>query len=223
MAKKHASAFHYHLKKNRFLYLLLAIVSMIIGGPFLEHFFPFGFVKNIFLTGIFISAIYAVRQKKHDVVIAGILAAPMLLAVWLYHFFPRQPIIVSGEFFGMLFLGFVIICMLGFIFREEEVTREVIQMAIAVYLLMAVMWAFAYSILDFFYPDAFAAPGGPREEVYSFLYFSFITITTLGYGDIVPLSDKASSLAILEAVVGQMYLVVVVAWLVGMHVSRKSR
>ena len=53
-------------------------------------------------------------------------------------------------------------------------------------------------------------------------YFSFINITTLGYGDIIPLTDKASALAIFEAVVGQIYMVVLVAWLVGMHVSRRS-
>ena len=56
-----------------------------------------------------------------------------------------------------------------------------------------------------------------------FEYFSFVTITTLGYGDIIPLSNKASALALLEALIGQVYLVVLVAWLVGMHVSRRSK
>ena len=55
------------------------------------------------------------------------------------------------------------------------------------------------------------------------LCFGFITITTLGYGDITPLTNRASALALIEAVVGQMYLVVLVAWLVGMHVSQRSR
>ncbi|MGD9259424.1 MAG: potassium channel family protein, partial [Desulfobacterales bacterium] len=61
------------------------------------------------------------------------------------------------------------------------------------------------------------------EDTFRFLYFSFVTITTLGYGDITPLTRKASSLVMLEAVTGQMYLVVVVAWLVGMHVSHRSK
>ena len=56
-----------------------------------------------------------------------------------------------------------------------------------------------------------------------FEYFSFITITTLGYGDITPVTDKATALALIEAVVGQIYLVVLVAWLVGMHVSQRSK
>ena len=53
--------------------------------------------------------------------------------------------------------------------------------------------------------------------------FSFITITTLGYGDMTPITDKATALALIEAVVGQIYMVVLVAWLVGMHVSQRSK
>jgi voltage-gated potassium channel Kch len=56
-----------------------------------------------------------------------------------------------------------------------------------------------------------------------FQYFSFVTITTLGYGDVIPITDKASVLAMMEALIGQIYLVVLVAWLVGMHVSRRSK
>ena len=56
-----------------------------------------------------------------------------------------------------------------------------------------------------------------------FQYFSFVTITTLGYGDITPVTEVAKAITTLEAIVGQIYLVVVVAWLVGMHVSRKSK
>jgi len=56
-----------------------------------------------------------------------------------------------------------------------------------------------------------------------FQYYSFVTITTLGYGDITPVTEVAKAFSVLEAVVGQLYLVVAVAWLVGMHVSSKSK
>ena len=64
---------------------------------------------------------------------------------------------------------------------------------------------------------------GHRLETMRFEYFSFVTITTLGYGDITPLTNRASALALIEALIGQIYLVVLVAWLVGMYVSRKSK
>ena len=130
---------------------------------------------------------------------------------------------VVGELFGALFIGFVISLLIKYIFNEKEVTKEVIYAAVVVYLLMAIMWSFTYFILEYFYPGSFSIPEGPSRGVYRFLYFSFVTITTLGYGDVTPLTQKASSLVILEAVTGQMYLVIVVAWLVGMHVSRRSR
>jgi len=79
-------------------------------------------------------------------------------------------------------------------------------------------------ILERVSPGSFSFPEkGFRGESMRFEYFSFITITTLGYGDITPVTDKATALALIEAVVGQIYLVVLIAWLVGMHVSQRSR
>ena len=66
------------------------------------------------------------------------------------------------------------------------------------------------------------AQGKNLEHTFSFLYCSFVTLTTLGYGDITPLTKMARTFSVLEAVIGQLYLVVVLAWLVGMYVARKS-
>ena len=108
--------------------------------------------------------------------------------------------------------------------RSTEVTRETIFAAVVAYLLIALMWAFLYMILELAVPGSFSFPDqSGRQEMMRFEYFSFITITTLGYGDITPLSDRASALAFLEALIGQIYMVVLVAWLVGMHVSRRSK
>jgi hypothetical protein len=118
----------------------------------------------------------------------------------------------------------VIINTLAFIFKSEDVTIEVIYAAILVYLLMALMWSFVYVLLELINPASFNVALSLKQgsQMWS-IYYSFVTITTLGYGDITPATDLASSFSILEAVVGQLYLVVVVARLVGMHVSSKSR
>ena len=93
-----------------------------------------------------------------------------------------------------------------------------------VYLLMALMWSFVYGLLELINPASFNVTLSPDQGYQMrFIYYSFVTITTLGYGDITPTTDLASSFSILEAVVGQLYLVVVVAWLVGMHSSSKPR
>jgi hypothetical protein len=86
------------------------------------------------------------------------------------------------------------------------------------------MWSFLYGVLDLVEPGSFAiSEAQTLGERTIYLYYSFVTITTLGYGDVTPISYIATSLAVLEAVVGQLYLVVLVAWLVGMYVSKKSK
>ena len=126
--------------------------------------------------------------------------------------------------FGALFFGYAVINILRIVVQSEEVTKETIYAAIVAYMLMALMWAFLYMILELLEPGSFSfSEGAFRAETMRFKYFSFVTITTLGYGDITPLTNKASSLALLEALVGQVYLVALVAWLVGMHVSRRSK
>ncbi len=208
---------------HRMVFLLATILSMIIGSPFLDEIFHYGIIPDIFITIIFIVGIYSIsREKKHIYISLG-LAAPMFIGVWSSYLYQNIKLFIVGELFGALFVGFVISLLIKFIFNQKKVTKEVIYAAVVVYLLMAMMWSFSYLILEYFYPGSFSVSEGPSRGVYRFLYFSFVTITTLGYGDVTPLTQKASSLVILEAVTGQMYLVIVVAWLVGMHVSRRSR
>jgi hypothetical protein len=108
--------------------------------------------------------------------------------------------------------------------RSEAVNRELIYAAILLYLLAALMWAFLYTFLELVDPTSFNINlSEPQGYLLVFQYYSFVTITTLGYGDITPVTEVAKAFSVLEAVVGQLYLVVAVAWLVGMHVSSRSR
>jgi hypothetical protein len=148
----------------------------------------------------------------------------MILSLWATYFVVSDAVFIVGRIFGILFFAFAIVQVSQFIFRATSVTKNVLLAAIVVYLLIALMWAFIYGLLEVLQPGSFNVPDGHiLESKRLFLYFSFVTITTLGYGDITPLTEKATSFAILEAFVGQIYLVVVVAWLVGMFVSQKSK
>ena len=147
----------------------------------------------------------------------------MFLSIWSSYLFESLNLFALGELFGALFAGFVIILLIKFIFIERDVTKEVIYAAVVIYLLIGIMWSFFYFILDFFHPGSFSFPEVEPPSAYRYLYFSYVTLTTLGYGDVAPLTPKGGSLVILEAIVGQIYLVVIVAWLVGMHVSIRSR
>ncbi len=179
---------------------------------------------DIFLTAIFIAIIFAIRSKRSHVIVAFILVLPLIVSTWSFYFIEFIHIGLLPRIFGALFFAYAVITILQIVVRSTEVTKETIFAAIVAYLLIALMWAFLYMTLELVIPGSFTRPGGSiRAEMMHFEYFSFVTITTLGYGDITPLTNRASALVLLEALVGQIYLVVLVAWLVGMHVSRKAK
>jgi voltage-gated potassium channel len=194
---------------------------MLIVAPLAEEFVRLRMLMDIFWTAIFIAIIYAVSHKKHHILIALLLALPMLGSIWSKHFVELSAVLVVGALCGAAFFVFAIIQILIFIYSQKEVTRDLIVGAAIVYLLMALAWAFIYGAVESLHPGSFSIPEiqGITTSRH-FLYYSFVTITTLGYGDITPVTSLARSLCILEAVIGQLYLVVQVAWLVGVHVSQ---
>jgi hypothetical protein len=207
--------------KERFLSLLIFIIAMIIIGPLVEEFVRLSILIDILWSAILVSAIYAVSQKKRHILIAVLLALPMLGSIWSKYFVQHKALIVVGSLCGAAFFLFTIIQMLIFIYGHKEVTRDLIVGAAVVYLFMALMWTFIFVVVETLHPGSFNLPEGQDiEATRHFLYYSFVTLTTLGYGDITPITSLARSLCILEAVIGQLYLVVQVAWLVGVHVSQ---
>ncbi|MGD9173873.1 MAG: ion channel [Desulfobacterales bacterium] len=209
--------------KDRFLLLIVFLVALIVLGPFIEGFIGLRLFMEVFFSIIFIATIYAVSQKRLHIVIAAILLTPALVAVWTPDIPMNNTLLTIGYLCGLIVLAFAIISILNLIFTEKTVTRQTISAAVAVYLLIALMWTFIYRLIENLYPGSFAvAHDGLRSAENVFLYFSLVTITTLGYGDITPIGSQAIALSVLEAITGQIYLVVVVAWFVGLYVSKKS-
>jgi len=206
---------------NRFLFLLVAILSFLILNPLLNNFFRISVLLDIFLTIVFVASIYAVSQKRHHLVIGTLLLLPLLLTTWTKHLVQSPVLPIIGLSSGILFFAFMILTIFIFVFKQNRVTPNVINAAVVVYLLMAMMWALLYTLLEILAPGSFTlTESGPQENALHFFYYSFVTITTLGYGDITPASEIARSIAVVEAVIGQIYLVVLVARLVGIHIAQ---
>jgi voltage-gated potassium channel len=212
------------LRDARFLVLLILILLLLVLTPFLDEFVQTRILMDVFLTAIFIFIICTIRLKRSQAIIASVLVLPLIVATWSTYFVEIKTFSLFSRIFGALFFAYAAINILRIVLKSEKVTRETIFAAIVAYLLIALMWAFLYMILERVSPGSFSFPAkGFHGEMMRYEYLSFVTITTLGYGDITPVTDKASALVIIEAVVGQIYLVVLVAWLVGMHVSRRSK
>lgn len=207
--------------KDRFLFLLISILCLLILTPIFQGIIGVRILMNTFITAILIFGTYAASRKIYITITASSLAIPMLTLTWINQFVDMPFLVFVGDCFTIAFLSFLVIVILSFIFGEHEVTINVIYASIVVYLLIAIMWAFVYSVLESIHPGSFAA-GEDQIEVGRrlYIYYSFVTITTLGYGDITPITDLANTFSFLEAVTGQLYIAILIARLVGIQIAQ---
>jgi hypothetical protein len=143
---------------------------------------------------------------------------------------PVHPTALVRESIGitllLLALALYVLCaglILGAILKARNVTHNLIVSAVNIYLLIGVCWAYLYTLLDRFDPSAFALGVHQADSPSHFIYFSFVTLASLGYGDITPKTELAQRLAIIEAVMGQFYGSIVVAYLVSVYIGQQIR
>jgi hypothetical protein len=193
---------------------------MFVLRPFLEGYARIGLLTDIFFSLILLSGVYAFSLKRKEFMVALVIAFPALLLEMGSHFYRSEAIEMSKRILFALFLAYVLIIILSHIFREREVTEDLITGAVCAYLLIGILWTFIFYFVELAKAGSFSLATAPGQDIGSFFYFSFVTLATLGYGDIVPLTSPARSLAVLEAVTGQLYLAVTIARLVGVHASQ---
>ena len=208
------------IRADRFLVLLIAIVSLFAIRPFLKGIIGITLLMDIFFTIILLSGAYAVSQKKTAFIIATILLLPALVAHWVNYFISIPYSNFVFLIFETLFFTFVTVTILSYLFRAEEITSDVIIAAICAYFLLGLIWALIFSIIESVQPGSFQISEDEESVVSILFYFSFVTLTTLGYGDVTPISTSARSLALLESIMGQLYLAILIARLVGIHISQ---
>jgi len=210
--------------QNRFLFLLITLLCYLLAWPFLQPFVHFRLLLSLTLTFVLISAVYAVSESKKTTVIASVLAVVWGALQWATNITQGPALEVADSIIAIVFLGYIIYNALHFFGHGKKVDFNIVIASVVVYLLMALAWAEAYNLIEITAPGSFnfavvlSKTGGAR-----FIYFSFVTITTLGYGDIIPATNLARVVSMLEAFVGQVYLVVLVARLVGMYIAQSLR
>lgn len=210
-----------HQTKGRFLILLVCLFFYLFMVPLIHELVHLKFLLDLFFSILLITVLYTVSLKARGLVIGLVFAVPMIVSIWLNHFVPLKVFGAGAYGFAVFFIAYAIWVILRFILSQNTITGDIIYASVAVYLLIGLLWALLYAIFNFFAPGSFSAPDLPiDQQTLMFAYYSFITLTTLGYGDITPLARWAVSLSALEAVIGQLYLAVLVARLVGMHISQ---
>ena len=205
-------------RKNSFTLLLVVLTVFLLLIPLVAsgHRPGLGFIA-IFAT-VLVTSVFAISRDRKLAITAGVVA---VLAVTL-----RVAHLASGTLWldaagwgaAILFLGLVASIVLAHVLAPGRVDFDRIAGAICAYLLLGLLWSFAYDLIDLLDPAAFRGLAAEGREA-ALTYFSFVTLTSLGYGDIVPASPLARTLAWMEAVAGQMYLAVTVATLVGLRIA----
>ncbi len=149
--------------------------------------------------------------------LGGFVGSAALAVRWMAYFTPTHTLQLWADGWSVVATLVLAMVLLLQVFRNGPVTHSRIQGAIAVYLLFGVGWAHAYHITELLHPGSFN-PAGAMSSVSDFAYFSFVTLSTLGYGDITPARPIARSLSVGESLTGQLYLAVLIARLVAMEV-----
>jgi hypothetical protein len=212
------------LRARRFAYLAKSLALLIIAYPYLETNIPGQLALTVITIFVMISLVVAVSDNKRNIIIALCFALPWFatLLINLPLFEHDRTILVRKEIiFAVLLFSFTTFNIFMHLLKSREITSEILFASVCVYLLVGLTWATLYIFLEYVAPGSFIDTSGRIAiDAPRFLFFSYITLTTTGYGTLVPDSDPARSLALTEAIIGQLYLAILVARLVGLHISK---
>ncbi|HEY3664303.1 MAG TPA: ion channel [Chthoniobacterales bacterium] len=212
----------------RHLVLLISILFLFVITPLVAIFRHGVLFMNIVAAIVLAAGTYALSTRKRLFFIALGICGVSVLATWLLLITQQRWAAIFSHSCVVVLILYFSVTILAYVLRGTRVTMDKIFAAICVYLLIGYAWTFAYALTSELQPGAFGAlPATPPNEyvghVLVLRYFSFTTLTTVGYGDIVPRSAAARTLAVLEGVTGQIYLTVLVARLVGLHIVHAQR
>jgi hypothetical protein len=203
----------------RFFYLLLLLLLFILIYPYLLSSRHGRIILSVFAASILVTAIYASSKTFHQRIIAISLATPIIILNIVYRLTGAEFLFYFFSADVVLFLSYTTTIILSYVLRRGPVTADKIEGAVCAYIVIAMLWAGLYHMINYFIPDSFASYGKPEglSDFYDFLYFSFTTLTSTGYGDIVPVSPQARSLSIVEQLIGVFYTALLIARLAGLY------
>ncbi len=207
---------------NRCLYLMLSLLALLLVYPYVLGTSLRLALLTLLNSLTLLAGIYAVSGRRAQVAVAVVIAAPQLGLAWWNVTRPERELELPAMALLCLFYGFTLYYVLRYLFRPGDVTREKIFAAVSVYLLLGLMWGALYMFVETLRPGAFSTSLGRPVAYPDLMYYSFVTLTTLGYGEITPAIPQVQSLAVLEATSGVLYLAVLVARLVASYRSEPA-
>ena len=199
------------------VHLLIALAILFVASPFIQELPSAKVIQRFLIAVVFLSALFAVADRS-SLLVGSLLAGTAILGQWVGFFIPA---VASYSLLpAIAFLIFVIARVLDYILVATEVDNETLCACLSGFLMIGLLWATGYILLAQVDPKAFGftVPGQTMDGFEAF-YFSFVTLSTIGYGDITPVSRVAKMLCVMEAITGMFYVAVLVARLVSIYSS----
>lgn len=210
---------NFHL--NRFNYLLTTLLALFIISPFFQAEGTMGFRPVLpFIYTIAMIAIFRtiVEENREFYILAGTKVFSFGLDMLAhFHLVPAfdHGFHVVARFIQIVLIFVVVVHLMKWLFSIDKVDKDTIKGGICVYILLGLAWMALYRFVYELNPNSFSVQFG---QAWEFMYFSYTTLTTVGYGDITPVSSFAMMLTNLEGMAGQIFLAIFVARLVGLHI-----
>ena len=205
------------------VFLGLLLVAVFIVLPLAEQ--EGMLIASVGFSVLLVSGVALVAKNRMTRGLVAGAAGVALIIHWTQHVVPGTGLSMMSAFSSLCFLAILA----GVVFREVlnkgPITLHRVQGAVAVYLLLGLIWAFAYDMVLLSAPDAFHSSEltvQHKTVTPPLIYFSVMTLTTVGYGDITPIHPMARALAMLEAVIGQLFPVILIARLVAMELQFRN-
>jgi hypothetical protein len=244
MLEQLRDAIHHHFAPRRHTALLVAIIAAFAVRPLIGDVGVGPILFSTALVLLLLVALYNINvdelvgergillaQSRRRRVVGWVLALAAIGERVSIFFAQSRALLVAGSICWLMYLAFVTFSELRSVLKQKEITGETISMAISVYLLLGVTWGFLYMLIFQLQPGAFASLSVPHsggasdlQPIFPILgYYSLGTLSTIGAGDITPLSLQARYATAAEAITGQFYLAILVARLVGLQMSQSVR
>ena len=221
------------VRRRKYLILIVSLVGSLLITSLTHGSALASVVSTVLVTLVMLAVFLAVFAGRLERNVALAVTVVTIAVAWLHHVWPHEHQLVQAVVhlsLHALFLGFAVFVILGNVLKQRLVTTDEVLGVVAGYLLAAASWANIYALTELLQPGSFSmgqqfAADLPdwhgRAAVFN--YFSMVTLTTIGYGDITPTRPPATVFAAVEAIFGQFYIAVVVAQLVGLRLAQGSR
>jgi Ion channel len=199
-------------------WLLLSLVVVILAYPALDH----GILRRLLLGGLdFVPVMVAtvrLSRLKGWVWSSVLLMIGILILTIIGTIFPHPAVLATKWCVATAFYGLTAVGLFSYLKNARSITNDHLYTAVSVYLMIGIMWCALYNVIDIVTPGSIVRSSGVlSDRSTDLLYFSLITLSTVGYGDIVAVHPEVRMLAALEAIVGVLYIAIMVSILVSAY------